>query len=56
MQAIIYGIIGGIFALILFPFLSYAVNLGNDIAIATIILSTVISACTGIIVRKLDNK
>lgn len=56
MKGVIYGIIGGIFSLVLFLFLNNVVHLGSKIAIGTIILSTVICGCTGILVEKLNNK
>jgi hypothetical protein len=57
MKALIYGIIGGILSFVLLMFLVgiVSMNKGEEIIMAgTIVLSTVICSCTGIIIEKLN--
>lgn len=61
MKPLKYGIIGGIFSTILFIFLVMiirpsATSIGDMVMIGTIVLSTIICVCTGIIIEELNNK
>ncbi|EQB85825.1 hypothetical protein J2Z44_004237 [Clostridium punense] len=61
MKPLKYGIIGGIFSLLLFIFLAMiirpkATSIGDMVMIGTIVLSTIVCVCTGRIIEELNNK